>query len=260
MACRTDDGDDGAWKATRPMEFKTEYLTFEADIEVKQDDEEEQEGLFTGLASTFGNKDLMGDIILPTAFDKSLKRRGPNKVKLLLQHDSRHVLGIHREIEVVKKGLKIEAQINLEKQIGRETLSDLRMGALDALSIGFRADPAKQEFDRDKGVRILMEIDLLEISVVTFPANPRARITNVREFDGPQGASARDDESWADAAERIKTVRDFECHLRDAGYSANAAKAIAAGGFKQAPDLRDEAGDRKELIASFRRAAKILAD
>ena len=160
-----------------------ERLTFEANLEVKADhDDDEVEGTFVGMASTFGNKDLMGDIIEPGAFKRSLKRRPAGKIKLLSQHRPDQVLGVILEAEETERGLKIKGQLALGTQAGREHFELMKMRALDALSIGFRIPKDGVEFDDQRGVRILKEIDLLEISVVTFAANPRARITSAKSI------------------------------------------------------------------------------
>ena len=155
------------------MERKT--LVFEAEIKADGD-----EGVFTGMASTFGNKDLGNDIIQRGAFKRSLQKRPAKRVKLLFQHDSKQPLGIPTEIVETDKGLRLKGKINLEKQIGRETLSDIKFGSLDGLSIGFSVPKGGADFDRDSGVRILKEIDLHEISIVTFPMNELARITSAK--------------------------------------------------------------------------------
>ena len=203
--------------------------------------EDGDEGTFTGLASTFGNRDLVGDIIERGAFAKSLKRRPADKIKLLHQHSTDKVLGVLEEAEETQRGLKIKGRLALGTQLGAETLELLRMGALDALSIGFSVPKGGAVFDDDRGVRILKEIDLFEISIVTFPANERARITGVKEI-GP---------------EDIKTKREFEDALRDAGFSHSTVAYLAANW--QPPALRDGGGDLSELLASIKRAGMELA-
>ncbi len=210
-----------------------EHLAFEAALELKAEDDNSDggpDGTFTGMASTFGNKDLMGDIIEAGAFKKSLKRRPAKKVKLLHQHDGWSLpLGVFAEIEETPKGLMVKGRLAMGTQQGREVFELMKMGALDALSIGFRVAKDGAIFDRDKGLRIIKEIDLIEISVVNFPANPRARITGVKGL----------------TVEDIQTKHDLEAVLRDAGVSRQVAKYVAA--HWQPPAQRDVEGGESGL-------------
>ncbi len=140
-----------------------------------------EEGVFTGYASTFGNQDQGRDIVMPGAFAKSLSRRPAAKVKMLRGHDTGEPIGIWTDLKEDRKGLKATGRIILETSRGRETYALLKAGALDGLSIGFRT--IKDRLDRAKGVRHLEEIDLAEISVVTFPMNTQATVTAVKSTD-----------------------------------------------------------------------------
>ena len=196
----------------------------ESQIEIK---ELTDEGTFEGYASVFGNVDLGGDIVVKGAFKASLSaaRKAKRMPKFLLHHDTRNVVGVFEQMNEDDRGLFVKGRFNLEKQLGREALSDVKMGALDGLSIGYVA--RKVVRDDKTGIRTIKEADILEASLVTFPMNEDARVSAVKSI-----------------AAQIKTIRDFENHLRDVGFSANAAKAIAVGGFKAASDdLRDGAGD-----------------
>ena len=142
-------------------------------------------GVFEGLASTFGAPDLSGDVIEPGAFRASLQR--PRGVKMLWQHDPRAPIGVWDRIAETGAGLSVKGRLVLDVQQAREALALLRAGALDALSIGFSVPKGGWTFDRDTAVRRLNRIDLWEISVVTFPANPEARIARVKERTVPGG-------------------------------------------------------------------------
>jgi len=195
---------------------RTAYL---AEIKADSDD-----GTFTGMASTFGNKDLVNDIIEPGAFAKSIKRRGVGRIKLLAFHNPDEPIGRFTEIEENSKGLAVTGELALKVQKAQEVHELMKIGALDSLSIGFRADPSKQQFDDARNVRILKEIDLLEVSVVTFPANERARIRTVKEMLGDN---------------ELPSVRQFEECLRDVGFGERLAKAIIADGYKAVLAERD---------------------
>lgn len=159
--------------------MKTETaFGFAADIDVKSVSDE---GEFTGYASVFNVEDLGRDIVLPGAFTKSLQRRPAGKVKMLRGHDTDEPIGIWLDLGEDKRGLRAKGKLILDTVKGRETHALMRAGALDGLSIGFRT--VKDRFDRAKGLRYLEEIDVPEISVVTFPMNPRAVVASVKGQD-----------------------------------------------------------------------------
>lgn len=203
-------------------------IDFALEVKALADD-----GTFEGYASTFGNKDLGGDVVMPGAFAKAIKAKGAKGVKMLADHDPRQRIGVWTSIEEDETGLKVAGRLLTEKANGREAYIDLKAGALDGLSIGGRT--VEDAYDGRKRARLIKSFDLYEISLVAFPMNEAARVTAVK------------------AAHRIKTIREFEDFLRDeGGFSHTAAKAIAAGGYKAA-DPRDEDGPDIEAIkARFR--------
>jgi HK97 family phage prohead protease len=186
-------------------------------------------GLFEGYASTFGERDLGGDIVVAGAMTKSIKARGAKGVRMFADHDSRKRIGVWTDLSEDEKGLYVKGRLLLEKQDGKDAYVDLKEGALDGMSIGFRTKA--DSYDGRRKARMLKEIDLMEISLVSFPMNESARVTAVKSAN-------------------IKTIREFEDFLRDVGgYSHAAAKAIAASGFK-ASDPRDEDERVAALIRS----------
>ena len=218
-----------------------EHLYFNFEVKAEPDDE----GVFVGMASTFGNKDLVGDVIAPGAFARSLKKRPAKKVKLLFQHEGRGLpLGVFEEIEETEEGLRVKGRLALGTQLGREVFELMKMGALDSLSIGFMADPNKQDIDQERGVRILKEIELMEVSVVTFPANPKARIQRVK--------------SLLDVGE-TPSVDDFKRHFCDElGLTRRDASAFLAGGYSAFAERRTPGGSDAEFIAAMRQAIAAL--
>lgn len=157
--------------------MKTEtHFAFELDFKAVSD-----EGEFSGYAAVFNNQDQGRDVILPGAFSKSLTRRPATKVKMLRQHDPEEPIGIWLDLQEDARGLKAKGKLILETIKGRETHALMRAGALDGMSIGYRT--LKDRFDRPKGIRYLEELDLPEISVVTFPMNDRARVSAVKHED-----------------------------------------------------------------------------
>ncbi len=126
-----------------------------------------------GYASMFNMVDLSGDVVVPGAFDTCLRVRPPQEIKMLYQHDVTQPIGVWQMLKTDNRGLWVEGKIVEETRLGYDTAKLINATAIDGLSIGFRAIRA----GRDKGHRRkLIEIDLLEISLVTFPMQPRARL------------------------------------------------------------------------------------
>lgn len=130
-------------------------------------------GRFSGYASVFNRLDSGGDIVMPGAFAKSLqKRRG--RIRLLFQHDPKEPVGIWESLAEDGHGLFVTGRLTggVERADALRRLIDER--ALDGLSIGFRTVKASRE--PGTGHRRLHEIDLYEVSIVTFPMMEDARI------------------------------------------------------------------------------------
>ncbi|MDB5640988.1 MAG: peptidase [Hyphomicrobiales bacterium] len=140
-----------------------------------------EDGTFEGYASIFGLVDLGGDQVAPGAFKQSLGRRGVRQVRMLWQHDPAAPIGSWLAIEEDWRGLKVKGRLNLAVAKAREALALLREGAVDGLSIGFRVKTARKT--AGGGVRRLLELDLWEISIVTFPMLPQARVTLVKHAE-----------------------------------------------------------------------------
>jgi len=180
------------------------------------------DGLFEGYGSVFGNVDSYGEVVEPGAFIASLAKRKARGIKMLWQHDSSQPIGVWEDLAEDSKGLWGKGRLLKDvSPKAAEAYGLLREGALDGLSIGYRE--VRSEPHKDKpGVLRLMELDLREISIVTFAANDRARVESIKSIL---------------AAGEKPTVRQFEEHLRDAGFPRSLAAAIAG---KAAPHLRGE--------------------
>jgi uncharacterized protein len=117
--------------------------------------------------------------IMPGAFDRTLQTKRPQEVKVLYQHDSFDPIGTALELkDVPATGLYVTLQLNTEVQRIADYFALVRAGTLDALSIGF--NPVRWSFLEEPGqepVRMLEEVDLVEISLVTWGADASARIT-----------------------------------------------------------------------------------
>ena len=154
-------------------------------------------GVFEGYASLFDVADLGGDVVQAGAFRDSLRKRGADRVKMLWQHDPAEPIGAWLAIEEDARGLKVKGRLNLEVARAREILALMREGQVDGLSIGFRTVEGRT--NPKTGIRRLSKIDLWEISVVTFPMHPGARV----------GAFKRDAISSTNLAATIRRAADF---------------------------------------------------
>lgn len=178
---------------------------FDLDVKALTD-----QGEFEGYASTFGNVDRGGDIVVAGAFAESLQARPAAKVKMLLHHDTRRICGTWAEMVEDSQGLKVKGKLLLTTQDGKETYELMRAGALEAMSIGYRT--LVDEIDRQTGVRKIVKADLMEVSLVTFPMNERCTVGAVKR------AGEYTTQDW----------RDIEAALRDEGLSrADAVKAVS---------------------------------
>ncbi|OBZ96453.1 primosomal replication protein N [Pararhizobium polonicum] len=136
------------------------------------------QGRFSGYASVFGEVDLGKDAIAPGAFAQSLARRGASGVRMLFQHDPGEPLGAWKTIREDARGLYVEGILSPGVARAQEVHMLMKAGALDGLSIGFQT--VKARTDGKTGVRRILEADLWEISIVTFPMLPSARVSNVK--------------------------------------------------------------------------------
>jgi HK97 family phage prohead protease len=134
---------------------------------------------FEGYASLFGVPDGSGDIVMPGAFRTSLRRRPPPAVRMLYQHSASEPLGVWQEIREDAHGLYVRGKLSLGVQRAREVKALFEDGALDGLSIGFRTRRATKSGPH----RCLREIELWEISVVTFPLLAGSSVTAVGVAD-----------------------------------------------------------------------------
>ncbi len=140
-------------------------------------------GRFSGYASVFNTVDSQGDSIAPGAFQQSLevwrlRKRWPS---LLWQHDLHNPIGVIERMVEDDYGLKIQAVLLLDASLARDAYALLKGGAIDSLSIGYV--PVDVVKDKASGIRTITSMTLWEVSLVTFPANPLARISDVKADD-----------------------------------------------------------------------------
>lgn len=163
-------------------------LDREAKFAAAELSEVEADGSFFGYASLFGETDLNRDLVLPGAFLKSIGKRGASGIRMLFQHDPATPIGVWREIREDARGLLVSGRLMTEVAKAREVLALMRAGAIDGLSIGFRT--VRGRTDAKSGIRSLLEIDLWEVSVVTFPMLPAARVSAVKSVGNAAGLAA----------------------------------------------------------------------
>ena len=152
----------------------------------------------SGYASVFNRRDQGGDVVLPGAYADSLKAmsKAGRRVKMLWQHDPTQPIGIWDVVREDKTGLYVKGRLLPEVEKGREAAALLEAGAIDGLSIGYRTVKAERD---GKGHRLLQELELWEVSLVTFPMLPEARVAG--KADSPEA------ETWRDVAALLEEAR-----------------------------------------------------
>lgn len=208
------------------------------------------DGVFEGYASLFNTVDLGRDMVAPGAFRASLKRQSPLSIKMLYQHDPREPIGIWDVIREDRKGLYVKGRLLPGIRRADEVLTLMKEGALDGLSIGFKAIRARSQ--KGAARRQLLAVELYEISVVTFPMHPGARAAMVTKQQPALPITSG-----------LPTVRNFERWLmQDAGFTRRQARLAIARGFKAltvTPDAdRDATTSSSAPAAKLRRAAKLI--
>ena len=151
------------------------------------------DGRFCGYASVFGRRDGGGDIVMPGAFRDSLRSRAADRVRLLFQHDPKEPIGLWDEIVEDGFGLKVSGRLIEGVPRAQSLKALIARGAIDGLSIGFRAVRATRE--GRNAVRRLWAVELWDISIVTLPIMDAARISSAPDADttlaARLGAAAR---------------------------------------------------------------------
>jgi len=198
-------------------------------VEVKAD----SEGRIEGYASRFGEVDQGGDIVERGAFAKSIEGRTP---KMLWQHMPFAPIGVWEQASEDETGLYVRGRILDTVEQGREAKALIEAGAIDGMSIGYRTVDSGRGAD---GARVLKELDLWEISLVTFPMLASARVDAIK---------AAGEFQEGNAALLKKLV---EQSLREAGFSRTEAKAGSAAAVGKLEGLREADTGLEELRAAI---------
>ena len=151
--------------AFSPSGLEVKFQRFDADLALGDDH------VIEGYASLFGATDQGGDIVEKGAYARSLK--AGRRVKMLWQHDPREPIGIWDEVREDDRGLYVKGRLLDQVARAREAAALTRAGAIDGLSIGYRTVTAMKD---ERGRRCLSEVELWEVSLVTFPMLPEARL------------------------------------------------------------------------------------
>jgi HK97 family phage prohead protease len=188
---------------TYPLDVcRREVLGVDAALALK---EAGDPGTFTGYASVFGKIDLQGEVVDSGAFLRTVDHKD-GKFPLLWQHNRDEPIG-RVVVEEDEKGLKVtEGQLRIAVTRGADAYELLKAGDIEGMSIGFRT--VKDDRDPKTGARHLKEIELWEVSLVTFPANPWAKVRTVKSIDALSaearalldGADESDEKLYAAAA------------------------------------------------------------
>ena len=212
------------------MKIEKEIKSFP--FEVKATAEENNIFTFEGYASTFNNVDHGDDIVIRGAFSNSLSKN--SQVPILWQHQMSEVIGISVQLYEDDKGLFIKG--NLPKDdtlVSGRIIPQMKVGSIKEMSIGFFT----KNYDRAKdGIRLLKEIDLFEVSLVTKAMNSQALVTGFKSFE---------------------TLRDIEQTLKDNGFSNTEAKTLISK-IKEFSSKRDASEDNQRDADATKQ--KIITD
>lgn len=138
------------------------------------------DGVIRGYASTFGNVDQGRDVVVKGAFSRTIKNNAI--IPILDSHDPTKQIGVNIAAEEDSKGLFVEGQLNMDDERARAKFSLVKLiqknGGKAGLSIGYRI--IRDDYDREKNIRFLKEVRLFEYSIVAFPMNEEASVTEAK--------------------------------------------------------------------------------
>ncbi len=209
----------------------------------------DEKGAFSGYGSIFGNTDSYRDVVMPGAFAGTLADWQTRDAlpPILWQHNSDQPIGPFTTMAEDGKGLYVEGQLLIKDvQQAREAYALVKSKTIRGMSIGYNV--LEQEYDAKTNVNRILAVDLWEVSLVTFPANPSATVSEIKSI--LEGG-------------RMPTLAEFEASLRDEGWSRTQAKIIAGDGLRGLLKQRDadegQLDDRRveSMLALFDQPMKI---
>lgn len=196
----------------------------------------EDDGVFEGFGSVFGNVDSYKEVVAPGAFTETLAnwKSSGRLPPVLWQHRSGEPIGPYIEMDERAVGLHVKGQLLVnDVQRAKEARALMKAKAVNGLSIGFVT--REDSYDRVTGIRTLKKVDLWEVSVVTFPANPAAQISSVKS-----------------AIDKIESLSDAESFLRDVGRLTKAQATAFISRFKSLPN-RSDSDELGELVSAIKK-------
>lgn len=194
---------------------------------------------FKGYASTFNGNDSYGDTILPGAYQKTIAENMP---KMFWGHDWDIPIGKWLSAVEDEKGLLVEGELTPGNPQSDAILAAMQHGTVDGLSIGFRLSEGDYERKKDGGRIIKSVSKLYEISIVNFPADGDARVSEIR----------------SEEIDELQTIRDFENFLREAGgFSKSTATSIVAKAKKLFASQRESEEEEKMATQLLERVKKL---
>jgi len=223
-------------------------------IEIEIKDATDQ-GIFDGIASLYGQRDLGGDVIEKGAFSKTIDENPV--VPILWQHDSREVIGTG-QLKDSPSGLKIHGELDMEDSLAVKALRKIKTGLVRGLSIGFQA--LKWDYQQEEGqswpTRILKEVKLWEVSIVTFPMLPAAQITSAKDFEAEARSlvgfisdlKAGRQLSKASIAKIRAAIEELTALLEEAGAEEATTSKEAAG---MPPEPANDHSEVQEVATSM---------
>ncbi len=209
-------------------------------LEIKAADDE---GKFSGYGSVFDVIDSYHDIIVPGAFEQTIEehKKAGTAPALLWQHQSDKPIGVWEKFSEDETGLLMEGQLLMDVQLAKEAKSLIKAKAVRGLSIGFTVPKGGEEYDKERNVWIIKQVNLWETSIVTFPANKDAQIQEVKHLI---------------ESGQFPSIREFERYLmHDAGFSRSQARTVLNDGYKSL--LKHDAED--EISAKIDEMIKELS-
>lgn len=218
-------------------------------FEFKLADDGQEPGTLEGYGSIFDNTDLGGDVVVKGAFKKSLREMKKAGVmpSMFWMHSWEEPIGEWTEMQEDDKGLFVKGRLWIEDdrqtEAVRKAYNMARSTGRKGLSIGYNA--IKYKYEKRDGVdydvRVLQEVDVMEVSPVPFAMNPAASITSVKNEQG-----------------ELKTKREIERILRDAGFSAQQAKGLLSQGYAGLRDAGASDEELKSLVEAISKTTAIL--
>ena len=194
-------------------------------------------GEFEGYGSVFGVEDSYSDVVVRGAFTATLEKwKAKSRLPAMLwQHNMNEPIGIYTEMREDDIGLYVKGRLLIDADpLAKRAHAHMKAGSLSGMSIGYMLDD--YEYDKEKGVWILKAIDLWEVSLVTFPANDDARITDVKSL------LARGETPPPSKVERA---------LREVGFSGSQAKAFMAKGYSAVSPREADADNAMQSLKSL---------